>query len=206
MFKFNYILLIALVVLFPIHVEAQEKLDVNQDYEDKALSGSIRGFIWGLPKTVILEEEKGKFLEEKDGTLIYVDFIRGIRCTIMYEFQDDKLWRGRIFIEKRYTDPQDRIEDLLVIQNDLNARFGEPISQDFKWLDETEKNFPEKWGWAVFRRELFITNQWQNADTLVTASLGAPQRFFPQLSVTYESVQAKIDKANKREDIIRIAP
>lgn len=185
---------------------AQEKLELSQEDADRNLTGSVRGFIWGLPKTVILEEEKGTFLEEKDGTLIYVDFIRGIKCTIMYEFQDDKLWRGRIFIEKRYSDPQDRIEDLLIIQNDLNARFGQPVSQDFKWLDNMEKDFPEKWGWAVFRRELFITLKWQNVDTLVTAYLGAPQRFFPQLSVTYESVQTKKNIEQNRDDIIRIAP
>lgn len=178
----------------------------DQALLNKDLSGAVRGFVWGLSPTVILENERGTFMDEENGRLFYLDNIRGLKSTIGYEFDDNQLSRAQIFIEKRFTDPQDRIESLLTIQTDLNKRFGEPVVQDFRWRNEREKNFPENWGWAVYRGELFITLQWQNEQTDVTAYLGAKKQFSPELSVTYESRAVKAAKAQSTKRNLLSAP
>jgi hypothetical protein len=67
----------------------------------------------------------------------------------------------------------------------LNKRFGKPVSEEFFWEKDTEKNWPKAWGWAVFRGELFITIKWQDAETDVIAYLGTKTRLKPVFSVTY---------------------
>jgi len=111
-----------------------------------------------------------------------------------------------VFVEKKYSDPQDRIADLLIIQEDLTKRFGNPVSEDFRWVKNTDKNWPDNWGWAVYRSELFITNRWQNEKTDVTAYLGAPKLFYPNLSVTYESREIKSLINEAREQKLLEAP
>lgn len=172
----------------------------------KDLNGTVRGFIWKLPRTAILENEKGTFMGEEDGALFYLDNIRDMRCTIGYEFHEDKLWRVRIFVEKSYLDPQDRIRDLLTIQEDLNKRFGAPVSEDFRWLKTTDRDWPESWGWAVYRAELLITNKWQDAETDVTSYLGATKLFEPKLTVTYENREIKSYLNQQRAKMVVDAP
>lgn len=177
--------------------------------EDKALMrpellGALRGFVWGLPPTVILENEKATFLGEENGTLFYKDYVRDMQVTVAYEFHENKLWRARTFIENEYIDPYDRIEHLIQIRSDLTKRFGEPVDEKFEWLKETEKNFPKKWGWAVFRGELFITIKWQNQETEVVAFLGAPEYLKPKFDITYfhRRVNNKL-KQDRRDNLLR---
>jgi len=197
------ILLLAVLFLIPMaQVQAQENKKLTKEDltpEDLALleqdlSGVLRGFVWGLPPTVILENERGTFMGEEEGALLYLDYISGIKSTIAYEFNDNKFWKARVFVEKKYRDPQDQIRDLMLIAQDLTNRFGEPIQQEFNWRDETEKNFPDNWGWALYRSELFIRMAWQNDETIVMATAGAERQYDPELIVTY------IDRAtNERQ-------
>lgn len=185
---FIFLLIACISNTFASSVYAQENRLTPTPEEmrkEKTLKGVLRGFIWGLPPTVILENEKGTFMAEQNGALFYLDYIRGLKSTIAYDFLQDKLYRAQIFIEQKYVDPQDRLEDLLVIQQDLTKRYGEPVSQEFRWEKETEKEWPQAWGWAVLRGELFITMIWQDAETQVTAYLGAKERLKPLFTVTY---------------------
>lgn len=153
--------------------------------EDIRLKGVLRGFIWGLPPTVILENEKGTFMEEEEGRLVYLDYIRGMKSTIAYEFLENKLWRAFVYIEERYRDPQDYIRKLMVIAEDLTIRYGQPIEEQFIWRDDKEKNYPENWGWAVLKGDLYIRFKWQNAQSEVVAYLGTTTPLKPDLRVTY---------------------
>jgi hypothetical protein len=174
----------------------------------------VRGFIWGLPKEVIKENERGTFVESSDDqqtdragdTLFFIDKIRGLYSSIGYEFQNNKLWRVRIFIEKKYFEPSDRLDDLLTIQADLNARFGIPVAQEMKWVDKREMNYPDSWGWAIFRSELFMTSIWRDEYTEVTAYLGAKEKYKPILSVTYEDLPTKLKQEQLKQDNLLKAP
>lgn len=200
---------IFLITLFPAaHAQEKESLSAEEKKEllEKDFNGVVRGFVWGLPPTLILEEEEGTFLGEENGALFFLDYIRGLKCTIAYEFSENKLWRIRIFIEKNYFQPQDRLRDLLVVQADLDRRYGKPVKEEFKWVNEREKDWPDNWGWAVYRGELFVTLEWQDKETDVTAFLGARKKFEPQFNITYESRAIKEAKALEIEGNLLKAP
>ena len=171
----------------------QEKIEtpLREKARPSHLEGGIRGFVWGLPPTVILENEKATFVGNDEGILFFLDEVWGERATIGYEFMDNKLYRAKIFIEKEYSNRQRPLDDLMRIRADLVKTYGEPVSEKFVWHNEREKNFPPAWGWAIFRSELEIIAQWQDEETLITAYLGSPKIFETELSVTYESYDAK---------------
>ena len=107
--RFIVLTVLTFMTLYPGATLA-EKLMKTMPIEDE-FKGVLRGFIWGLPRTVILENEKAAFVGEQDGALLYVDYIRGLKCSIIYDFDHDKLRRIRIVVEKRYIDPNETIED-----------------------------------------------------------------------------------------------
>lgn len=172
--------------------------------EAKNLDGALRGFVWGLPPTVILENEKGTYVGQEDigrinrgnARLFYLDYIKGMRSTIGYDFNDNQLWRARIFVEKKYVSPQERIEDLMTIRRDLVKRFGEPVDEVMIWHDNKERNWPDSWGWAILRGELMMRIVFRNNETEVVAFLGAKQKLNPriedpELNITYTSLKFK---------------
>ena len=162
----------------------------DKEYIFAGAQDDVRGFVWSLPRSVIKENEKGVFIDEtEEGSLVYVDNIMGVKSTIGYEFLDDKLWRVKIFSEKKYIYQQDRIDDLLLLQQKFTERFGEPTLEEFIWKKPYEKNFPEYWGWAVFRSELDIRILWQTKTGNFSIMLDSAALFEPELIMTFESLE-----------------
>lgn len=202
-----FILLMSFLILMPVSYAQEQKKLTKEDLTpedlallDKDLNGALRGFVWGLPPTVILENERGTFMGEEEGSLLYLDYVHGMKSTIGYQFKDNKLWKARIFVEEKYTDPQDQVRDLMLIAEDLTKRFGEPAQQEFNWKDETEKNFPDNWGWALYRGELFIRMAWENNETIVLATVGAEKEYDPELTVTYLDRRANETMQQERDE------
>lgn len=174
----------------------------------------VRGFIWGLPKEIIKEYEAGDFVAEEsnevDGDtheiVFFRDKIRDLYTNIGYEFFNGKLWRVQIFVENRYNEQQNLIRDLLTVQTDLNARFGAPKSENMKWLNKRNYNYPDAWGWSVFRMELIMTSLWQEGETDVTTYLGAKEKYKPELIVTYTHRPTKLEMDKNAEETLFLLP
>lgn len=211
----KYIVLSLMVILisFSAQVKAEEKKSIEDMTPQeqhvllaKDFAGDLRGFVWGLPPTVILEYEPAYFLGEENGSLFYQDYYDDIKVTIGYEFYNNKLWRAKTFNEKYYLDPQDRIEDLLYIQELLTKRLGDPVKEEFFWRDKKEKGYPDNWGWAVFRGELFITIKWETKDSEVELYLGAETYLEPDMTITYVSRKLRDEAYKKSQDKLLRAP
>jgi hypothetical protein len=194
---FRILMLIALAVPTYAHAQSGYEGTILPSYENEdeiADQANVRGFIWGLPKEIIKAEEQANFAEKsEDGKILYyVDRIRGIKSSINYEFDNNKLTRVRIFSEKSYFYPQMRMDDLIKIKRDLDKRFGEPLEQNFIWTgDDYDKDYPKMWGYAILGGNLQIVITWQDAETFVTAYAGTKNGTRPVLFVTYEDRKAK---------------
>jgi hypothetical protein len=184
----------------------------KEELLSKKLDGVLRGYVWGLPPTLILESEKGTFVGAESGRLFYIDDIeigdsdsdlKTVRATIGYDFKEDQLWRARVFIEKKYLDPRERINDLMRIRKELVKQYGDPVDEIMVWHDNREKNWPESWGWAVLRGEMTMTILFQDGETLVRVFLGTREKLNPNLhdpefNITYTSLE-KINAPEKPE-------
>jgi hypothetical protein len=213
--RYLFFILLALFLFdaAPLSAQEQSPPDISEMSEEerqklleKDLSGALRGFVWGLSPTVILEHEPAYFLGEENGTLFYQDFYKDMKVTIAYEFLDNKLWRSKTFVEKKYVRMPDMIDDLLYLQEALTKRLGKPASEDFTWRKNTEKNWPDKWGWAVYRGELFITIKWLTEESEITLYLGSKEPYEPEMTITYVSRKIKEAARKALEDNLLKAP
>lgn len=189
--------------------DTAEKIVISDEMRDRILDEAhVRGFVWGLPKAVIKEGEQGVFIEENEnGALFFVDEIKGVKYSITYEFEDDKLYRAQIFSEKKYSRPQARVEDMVEMKRYLDARFGAPLTEEFDWKSDRDKKFPDQWGWSIYNGTLAITIKWQDQETLATAYLGAPEPFKPVLFWMYEDAKYKqAQMKQNRSNVIKIIP
>jgi len=193
--------------------------DEKQDLLDKNLDGVLRGFVWNLPPTLILESEKATFMAEEDGRLFYIDDIeigavqnepKTVRATIGYDFVEDQLWRARVFIEQNYLDPRERMNDLIRVRTDLVKQYGEPVDEIMVWHDKKEQNWPESWGWAILRGELTMTLLFENNETIVRVFMGAKQKLNPNLekpefNVTYVSkAHTQAQQSDKADNFLNL--
>jgi hypothetical protein len=152
--------------------------------------GDVRGFVWGLSPDIIQENEKANFIIAEDNRMLFRGSAFDMPATMGYEFTDNKLSQVKVFIEKAYMDQQKRIDDLMTVRAELVAQYGEPIDENFNWLDRNDIISPDSWGWSVYRGELFITIKFQNQQSDVSVFLGNKQPYTPQLVVTYERRKA----------------
>jgi hypothetical protein len=102
-------------------------------------------------------------------------------------------------IHERTSNSQEWITSFMDIQKDLTEKWGQPVSEDFIWHDELEKDFPDNWGIAVLRGDLEIIVKWSDAKTLVTAELKAAQRLMPVITINYEPVVQKRNAVDPNE-------
>ena len=189
MIRYFFIIFISVVGLSVPAVSQTEKsseqeIETAVEEED----GIVRGLIWGLSPDIVKAYEKSTFLEEEENTLFYFDTMWGMRSLIGYEFLDNKLWRIRIFNEKKYSDPKERILDVMRLQVALEERFGAPVLRELKWKDDKEKEFPKYWGWALYQGDLEIRMSWHSEDTEVTLTAGkSDEPYNPKVVVEYKN-------------------
>ena len=74
----------------------------------QGLDGDVRGFVWGLPKSVIMEEEKNSFLfGEFENTVTYETKEHGHKSYVTYVFDEkEALARADVQYLLNYGDPQ----------------------------------------------------------------------------------------------------
>ena len=176
----TFLLSLMIMMLGMAYAYAQEEIVVEED------AGIVRGLVWGVTPSMVLQYEQAELFGEEKNTLFYLDAMWGFKSLIGYEFSDDGLWRVRVFNEKDYRrNPPELIADMLKIQQNIADIYGEPTVIDFKWLDDKEKNYPEFWGWALYRGELDVVVQWDLDETEITMRGFAEEIQKPQVVVDF---------------------
>ena len=136
--------------------------------------------------------------EEADSFIVFLDNIDMaprdevplyIRSLIAYQFVEDSLQEVRITQEEDYFNPQDQIDDLLTIEASLVDKFGAPTHREFIWRDDREKNYPARWGWAVFRGNLDIQSVWETPHSLIILKLNGRNSYNPELALIFRKAE-----------------
>lgn len=168
---------------------------------DDPMFGVARGFIWDVRQQDVLRFEKAPLIRQEEDALFYAAELYKRESTIGYAFIDDKLSRIRIDIHQHYTNPQDWIDLLADVKLDLSEKWGEPLTEEFIWHDEKERNFPDNWGVAVMIGDLDIRMQWVHAETVLTVTLKASEEMRPAIGILYEK-HAVVERQKAEESEI----
>lgn len=158
-----------------------------------------RGLIWGIGIQDVEQFESARLLKKEEGMLFYSTKLYERQSTIGYQFIDNALSRIRIDIHERTANSQEWITSLMDIEKDLTEKWGKPVSEEFIWHDELEKDFPNNWGFAVLRGDLEIIIKWSDTKTRVTAMLKSSRRLEPVITIIYEPIVQEQNTINLDE-------
>lgn len=100
---------------------------------------------WGASQGEIKKYEKSKFLHETRDILFYEITFVARKCTLLYEFERNKLTKTMIFFDKKY---QANYANYLSILSDMTKKFGEFRTVN-KWKNEYFKSDKMSWDKAV---------------------------------------------------------
>lgn len=163
----------------------------------------VRWFIWGVPSADVIKYERVVLFEEVDGTLFFVDEIKGIKTLISYEFDQGRLWRVTYDFQKEdYPDPQVIITEYVTMEIMLSERYGAPLKKTTLWKDDYYQDKHNRWGLAVYNGHLELGMLWQNDRTDAIMTLRAEDYDYKfRIVHTSRAIAAEREERKMREEM-----
>lgn len=176
-------LILAMLLLLSSGVFAQEADTFDEAFEEseeqakekKQLAGDARGLIWGLSQDDVKQfeeqDENTKFYGPYANTLNYKGPDFGIPAQITYTFYDNGL--GRVTVEYRSTrsNPQDHLNDYIMIKEKITGMYGLPTVDDINWINERYMNDTERWGLGMMLGTVEFYATWSTPTTIIRLTL-----------------------------------
>lgn len=160
---------------------AQEK-----PLETQILTDDVRGFVWGLPASVIRENEKAEHFGDFENTITFYGEHLGVRAYITYVFYQDRLGRVIVAYDHNKPDPQGYLDDYVRVSEGITAFHGAPVSEDVRASNSRFKNDPERWGLGMIQGHLQFSKRWDSPRTLIQLDLKG-EDFKSKMEATYFS-------------------
>jgi hypothetical protein len=127
--------IIVLLVIFSLQAVAQ--VPTKKNINDQ--------FVWNASQSDIKLIEKSKLLYENRDCLFYEKLFITRKCTLIYEFDNNKLIRTMYFLDKKYKVNYDTYISLV---QGLNKKYGKFRAVE-KWKNEYFKSDRKSWDKAV---------------------------------------------------------
>lgn len=150
----------------------------------------FRNMNWGMTQKQVQSKERNKYAGMMgDNILIYEGKLNNIQCSIMYEFSDDYLIKGRYIFNKQFVNKSNFWDIYKNFKNLLSQRYGEPGTDDNKtWLNDAYKNSAQDKWLAISMGYMTITSQWQSDTSIITLFLHG-ENFETVMELSYEQAQ-----------------
>lgn len=167
-----------------------------------AISDDFRGSNWGDSVKSVKENEKAVLIEEDADSLAYITTISGIDMAAVYTFENDKLVSATYLNQQEYTNKNRYISDYKTIKELLIAKYGEPVSDDVKWFNDSFKNDTQEYGNAISIGHLAYLSKWVADGTEIVHVLSG-NNYSLRMMVLYNDLSAKeiMDGQQKQKDI-----
>jgi len=148
---------------------------------------------WGMSKEEVgaVEEAKVFKYEGKSypGT-VYDTNVGGFDCFIHYYYIDNKLVRAKYDFGYDATEKDVCIRNYENLKETLINKYGEPINDEYIWIDDLYKDDPDSWGVAVKKGDLVCYADWETATTRITIFL-RNEDYNIGLEIRYRSKELK---------------
>jgi len=126
---------------------------------------------WGISKDEVKRLEKIEIIAESEEVLGYLGEVAGLKTLVIFEFGEDKLVSGYYFIEEKHTAKMNYIIDHNRIRELLIKKYGPPIHEYEKWIDNFYKDRRDKWGQAISEGHLMLGAEWETETTKIVIVL-----------------------------------
>lgn len=147
---------------------------------------NYRETYWGMTQKEVKATEKLNPIYESGSSLVYEYQVEGIKASIWYYFNNNKLWSVIIRIEEHYSDYTKYIDDFNMLKDNLAKKYGQANSYSETWKDEKYKHKPELYGKALMEGDLSYSASWYQSNNILRINLSEfKKRVTLQLSYNY---------------------
>lgn len=162
MIRFLPLLIVLLLAVFP--VQAQDR-----DEKAELPTGDVRNLVWGLPRSYVIEFEEADHLGTFEAIEVFEGADMGHGKTYMqyYFIGDDVLYRAELDYKPRLVTPEVGFNDYLSVRDKYVEAYGEPTEEFLDWTGDDYKENPEKWGMALYAKQLSILTIWDLPKTRI---------------------------------------
>lgn len=172
-------------------------------YADGDEGYAFRKVKWGMSKEEVKAIEGGD-AEESENSLTYATEITGEEALLGYEFIDNKLVKGGIYIIGDYPNDLLSISKYNKLKKVLTNRYGEPYEDDNFWFNDLFKDNPKNYGLAVSSEHLIYRSEFETDNTKVQMTLFG-KNYRPIIGIKYESIKdgeaIKQKEEEEKEDV-----
>lgn len=153
-----------------------------EDIVDPELFADVRGFVWGLGRDLVRDNEFSEFLGANENVLVYRGKDFGFQAFLQYYFygeplRDGKLGRAEIIYNDMNSNPQDYLNDYIKVQDQISKIFGAPSSENIIWKDDRFQDDEEMWGVAAMMGQVQFLSIWSTRRSVIQLILtGADMR------------------------------
>ena len=103
-------------------------------------ASDFRGHAWGASPEEVKALERHDLHHDIDGELAYWNFqFAGVEAGLVYTFEDGRLVRAHFLSRNPTTDPEEDLADYRAFQALLTEHHGEPVAEEWVWLDGDER-------------------------------------------------------------------
>lgn len=184
-------IIIALLLLFIILPHTV----LAEDYD-------FRNTNWGMSKEEVVEIETAEYAGEDGDLLFYTDDVAGLDTILFYEYLDNKLVSGGYVFDENYINQNNHIDDYKKVKELLAKKYGEPVIDRQRWLNDLYKGDTQNYGTALSVGHLAYMSKWEAESTDITMMLRG-ENFEVNLTLYYKSKEYSSvkEKADEEEDM-----
>jgi hypothetical protein len=155
-----------------------DELNVNQDSD-------FRNVKWGMTLHQVKNKEKLKLIKEEKNLLEYEYTLIGMRCKVIYYFNNNLLTKAQYKIDRKHYNPANFNRDYMALKRYLIGLHGDPSIDQDNWHNDQYRSDKTKWGFAVSIGFLTRTAIWKNSRSkILIEMLGENHKAFINIKFT----------------------
>lgn len=104
---------------------------------------------WGDSKETVKSSENLKFLGDDADALYFKGNISGLEASVIYEFDNNKLYMASYFFDVEHTNKNDFIDDFYQINEILKEKYKYSHAPDVLWKNDLYSDDKNRFGFAV---------------------------------------------------------
>jgi len=161
---------------------------------------------WGMTQEeVIKSEEKMDPVEITDTMVKYKTQIMRNSVELHYVFVDNKLIGAIYNLEDNYLNSDHFRNTYTKFKNALVKKYGQPVEERTDWINDTYKDFRNKWGFALSLGHVQYASSWETRNTTIECSL-KEENYYVLCLIEYWSIEYSqlLEEIKKEEKPIEI--
>lgn len=180
----TFVIAIALIAQFTLAALAQDESGFD-----------FRKTRWGMSVAEVKASEGNILIADGpkdiyDNILVYKGMIARLPTLINYFFISGQLVQASYALNVKHSNENLYIEDFNNIKNVLISKYGHPIEDSVIWKDDTYKNDPEDYGFAISVGDLALQNMWKTSSTEIYLTLRG-DNYHINIAIPYMSTRLK---------------